>query len=209
MVSFLEDFGILLLIIVVVSFSAKLLKQPIIIGYVVSGLLFSSILGTRIASGELIIAMSELGITFLLFLMGLEFELKSLRYLGKDIFLTVLPQSVLFFALPFFLSGLFSFGMLERVYLSILFMFSSTLLVAKWLDDKKESSTLHGKLILGTLIVQDFLAVVALTILSIVQEGSASALLTAPLKGLLLIAAAFVLAKYLLNNILRFSSRYP
>ncbi len=209
MVSFIEDFGILLLIIVVVSFAIKLLKQPIIIGYVLSGLLFSYVLGRHIASGELIIAMSELGITFLLFLMGLEFDLKSLRYLGKDIFLAIIPQSIIFFVLPMIISGFFNFNIMERVYLSILFMFSSTLLVAKWLEDKKESNTLHGKLILGTLIVQDFLAIIALTILSVVREGSFIGIITFPLKGLLFIAIAFVLAKYLLNNILRFSSKHP
>ena len=129
MVTFIEDFGILLLIIVIISFLAKLLKQPIIVGYVLSGLLFSYILGTRIGSGELIIIMSELGITFLLFLMGLEFDLSNLRYLGKDIIFSIIPQSIIFFLLPFILSGFFGFSFIERIYLSILFMFSSTLLV--------------------------------------------------------------------------------
>ncbi|HLC71838.1 MAG TPA: cation:proton antiporter, partial [Candidatus Nanoarchaeia archaeon] len=209
MVTFIEDFGILLLIIVIISFLAKLLKQPIIVGYVLSGLLFSYILGTRIGSGELIIIMSELGITFLLFLMGLEFDLSNLRYLGKDIIFSIIPQSIIFFLLPFILSGFFGFSFIERIYLSILFMFSSTLLVAKWLEDTKETNTLHGKLILGTLILQDVIAIIALTLLAVSREESKIALLTSPLKGILLVLIAFILAKYILNQILKFSSKYP
>lgn len=209
MVTFIEDFGILLLIIVIISFLAKLLKQPIIIGYVLSGLIFSYILGNRIGSGELIIIMSELGITFLLFLMGLEFDLSSLRYIGKDVLFSVLPQSIIFFLLPYILSGFFGFSFMERIYLSILFMFSSTLLVAKWLEDTKETNTLHGKLILGTLILQDVLAIIALTLLAVSREESKIALVTSPLKGILLVLIAVVLAKYILNQVLKFSSRHP
>ena len=209
MVTFIEDFGILLLIIVIISFLAKLLKQPIIVGYVLSGLVFSYILGSRIGSGELIIVMSELGITFLLFLMGLEFDLSSLRYLGKDILLSIIPQSIIFFLVPYILSGFFGFSFIERIYLSILFMFSSTLLVAKWLEDTKETNTLHGKLILGTLILQDVLAIIALTLLAVSREESKVALITSPLKGILLVLIAFVLAKYVLNQVLKFSSKYP
>ncbi len=209
MITFIEDFGVLLLIIVGVSFLVKLIKQPIIVGYVLSGLLFSYILGSQIGSGELIIVMSELGITFLLFLMGLEFDLGSLRYLGKDIILSIIPQSVIFFLLPFILSGFFGFTFIERIYLSLLFMFSSTLLVAKWLEDTKETTTLHGKLILGTLILQDVLAILALTLLAVSREASKVELITSPLKGIVLIIIAFILAKYILNRILKFSSRYP
>jgi len=209
MVTFIEDFGILLLIIVIISFLAKLLKQPIIVGYVLSGLVFSYILGPRIGSGELIIIMSELGITFLLFLMGLEFDLSSLRYLGKDIIFSIIPQSIIFFLLPYILSGFFGFSFIERIYLSILFMFSSTLLVAKWLEDTKETNTLHGKLILGTLILQDVLAIIALTLLAVSREESKVALVTSPLKGVLLVLIAVVLAKYILNQVLKFSSKHP
>ncbi|MDO8655972.1 MAG: cation:proton antiporter, partial [Nanoarchaeota archaeon] len=209
MVTFIEDFGILLLIIVIISFLAKLLKQPIIVGYVLSGLVFSYILGPRIGSGELIIIMSELGITFLLFLMGLEFDLSSLRYLGKDIIFSIIPQSIIFFLLPYILSGFFGFSFIERIYLSILFMFSSTLLVAKWLEDTKETNTLHGKLILGTLILQDVLAIIALTLLAVSREESKIALVTSPLKGVLLVLIAVILAKYILNQVLKFSSKHP
>ncbi|MBI5388773.1 cation:proton antiporter [Candidatus Woesearchaeota archaeon] len=205
----MEQFGILLLVIVAISFLIKYFKQPIIMGYVLAGLLFATFGAYYKVQSETIQTMSELGITFLLFLIGLEFDLKSLKYLGKDIFYSLVLQSLVFFLIPLWVGKLFGFTIMESVYIGILFMFSSTLLVAKWLEDKKETSTLHGKIILGTLIVQDIIAILALSILSVLQETSFIAILTAPFKGLLLILIAFVLAKYILNHILKFASRYP
>src|SRR3989344_791062 len=129
MIGFIQDFGILFLITVAISFLIKLIKQPIIVGYVLSGFLFSYMFIQQKASEQQIIILSELGITFMLFLIGLEFDLKSLKYLGKDIFITSILQSVTFFLLAFGLASIFNFSLIEKVYLSILFMFSSTLLV--------------------------------------------------------------------------------
>lgn len=205
---FIQVFGFLFLIIVILSFFTKLIKQPIIIGYVLSGILFS-LLQTNTVDRDIIIIMSELGITFLLFLMGLEFDLKSLKYLGKDILISSLFQSLILFAIAFGLSSLFGFSWLERVYLSVLFLFSSTLLVANWLADKKETNTLHGKIILSTLIIQDLLAIVAIGILAVVQERTLLKIALVPAGALTLLVIAFILAKYLLNFILRMPARYP
>lgn len=209
MIDFIQQFGLLFLVVVAISFAIKLLRQPIIIGYVLSGIIFSLYLADGSFQREQIIALSELGITFLLFLMGIEFDLKSLKYLGKDILITTSLQSITFFALGYIIGILFGFPPLTAVYLAILFMFSSTLLVAKWLEDKKENTALHGKITLGTLIIQDLFAIIALTILSVLQESSWVAIVAAPFKGLLLIALGGLLARYVLNKPLQFCSRYP
>ncbi len=204
--AFIQQFAILFLVVVVVSFIVKLMRQPIIIGYVISGILFS--LYALQDMGEQVILLSELGITFLLFLMGLEFDFKSLRYYGKDILITTAIQSAVFGGIAFTLGYLFGFGIRGSIYVALLFMFSSTLLVAKWIEDKKETSTVHGKIVLGTLIMQDVLAIIGLTILSM-NAGSWQGILLAPFKGLLLLAIAFVLARYVMNTLLKFAAKYP
>ena len=209
MAGFIYDFGILFLVIVVISFLAKLLKQPIILGYVTAGLLFSYLIAEGSASRNQIIIISELGITFLLFLMGLEFDFKSLKYLGKDIFIATIMQSLIFFGIAGGTSILFGFSLVESAYVGILFMFSSTLLVAKWLNDKKESSTLYGKIVLGILIVQDLFAIVALSILGVVQEGPLWKIFLTPLTGILLLLLVFVFARYILNRLLKVAIKYP
>lgn len=209
MQSFILDFGLLFLVIVVISFLVKLLKQPIIIGYIISGFIFSFFLaGGRVAE-EQILLMAELGITFLLFLMGLEFDFHNLKHLGKDIFLSTTLQSLIFFALAFPLAMLLGFSSRESMYLAVLFMFSSTLLVAKWLEDKKETSTLHGKITLGILIVQDVFAILILTLLNVSQKTGLTDILLVPLKGVLLILLAFLFVKYALNRLLKLAFRYP
>ncbi len=209
MQSFILDFGLLFLVIVVISFLVKLIKQPIIIGYIISGFIFSFFLaGGRVAE-EQILLMAELGITFLLFLMGLEFDFHNLKHLGKDIFISTTLQSLIFFALAFPLALLLGFGSRESMYLAVLFMFSSTLLVAKWLEDKKETSTLHGKITLGILIVQDVFAILILTLLNVSQKTGLTDILLVPLKGVLLILLAFLFVKYALNRLLKLAFRYP
>jgi len=209
MQSFIQDFGVLFLVIVAISFLAKLLKQPIIIGYIISGFIFSFFITGGSATEEQILLMAELGITFLLFLMGLEFDFNNLKYLGKDIFISTTIQSVIFFAVAFVLASLLGFTSTQSIYLAIIFMFSSTLLVAKWLEDKKETSTLHGKIILGILIVQDVLAILILTVLNLLQETNALAIAFVPLKGLLLLLLAIIFVKYILNHLLKIAYRYP
>lgn len=209
MVAFIQDFGILFITVVAISFIVKLLRQPIIVGYVLSGLLFSVYLASQTHISEQIILLSQLGILFLLFLMGLEFDFKSFRNLGLDmIFVTVL-QSVSFLIIGFALTLPFEFAFIERSYIAIVFMFSSTLLVAKWIEDKKENKTLHGKIILATLIIQDIIAIISLTILGVLQEDSLSGMLIAPLYGIGLAAIAIFASKFLLNKILAYASKLP
>src|SRR3989338_2334731 len=125
--SFITDFAVLFLVVAAISFSIKLIKQPIIIGYIISGFIFSFFIGAD-AAGSQVMSMAELGITFLLFLMGLEFSLSSLRYLGKDIFISTLLQTIILFFIAFAPAKLLGFNTNESIYLAILFMFSSTLL---------------------------------------------------------------------------------
>src|SRR3989344_2662096 len=207
--NFLETFGILLLFVVTISFIIKLLRQPIILGYILSGFLFSLFLISDSINTEYILALSEVGVTLLLFLMGLEFNLKSLNELGKDVIVSSIIQSIVYFLVAFGLSLLFGFTVFESVYLGIFFMFASTLVATKWLEDKKDLLTLHGKIVLGTLIFQDIIAILSLTALNAFKHNSLSGFLTLPLFGIILFLIAFILSKYGLNPLLKFSSKYP
>jgi len=206
--TFIQDFGVLFVIIAVVCFIIKLMRQPIIIGYVLSGLIFSFIIDNNNLTGEQVALLSELGITFLLFLLGLEFDLNNFKYLGKDIILATVLQSIIFSLLIFWIPSLLGFGVSESIYLIILFMFSSTLLVAKWVEDKKEANTLTGKIILGILIMQDLLAIIILTVLNAFQETNLLGMLLVPVKGVILVMVALIFAKYILNYMLKFAIRY-
>ena len=206
--SFISDFAVLFLVVAGISILIKLIRQPIIIAYIVSGFIFS-LLVKNASAGSQIMLLAELGITFLLFLMGLEFSLSSLKYLGRDIFIATTLQSIILFSIGLASALLLGFAINESTYLAILFMFSSTLLVAKLIDNMKETSSLHGKITLGILVVQDLFAIIILSILNLFKETEMAKILLVPVKGIVLIAIAFIFAKYILNRLLKFSLRYP
>jgi Kef-type K+ transport system membrane component KefB len=199
----------LFIFIVAFAFLVKLIKQPIIIGYVLSGLVFSFMIAEGKSLNDQIPIFAELGIIFLLFLMGLEFDFKGLKYIGKKVLFATLMQTAIFMVISLGVSSLFGYSLKMSIYLAILFSFSSTLLVVKWLEDKKESSTLHGKIILTTLIIQDVLAILALTILTVAHETSATKILWVALGGAILVLSAFAFARYILNTVLKFAVRFP
>ncbi|HLC88402.1 MAG TPA: cation:proton antiporter, partial [Candidatus Nanoarchaeia archaeon] len=209
MEQYIFNFALLFILLGLLAFVVKLLRQPIIISYVLAGLFFSLWVVQGSALGNQIILLADIGITFLLFLMGLEFDFKNIKFLGKKLVLLTAIQTALLFVVGFSISLFFHFTLLEAVYLALFFVFSSTLLVAKWVEDKKETATLHGRLIIGTLVVQDLLAIVSLTILSAVQKTTLLSILLIPLGGLALVAAAYLFVKYLLNRLLKFACRYP
>ncbi|MBS3126189.1 cation:proton antiporter [Candidatus Woesearchaeota archaeon] len=203
-----QEIGVLFIIIAAISFVIKLLRQPIIIGYILSGLVVSLYIPVGSETGEQIRLMSEIGIMFLLFLMGLELDISNLKQMGKDIFIATLLQSLAFFGAAFGLAIWFGLDVTSAVYIAILFMFSSTLLVAKWVEDKKETMTVAGKLTLGTLIVQDLLAIISITLLNVFMDPSLEQLLSLPIKGIALLVIAYIASKYVLKVILRFASRF-
>lgn len=207
-VQFIQEMGILFVVIALLSFLVKFLRQPIIIGYVLSGLIVSFFIPLGSRTGEQIQIMSEIGITFLLFLIGLELDISRLKQMGKDILIVTLLPSLIFFGISLAAASLLGFNMISSVYLAILCMFSSTLLVVKWVEDKKETSTVTGKLIIGTLIMQDLLAIASITILNIFNDFSWVQILLFPVKGIILLLIAYVMAKYVLNRLLRFATRF-
>ncbi len=209
MESLIMDLSVLFMIILVVSFAVKLLRQPIILGYIISGAVFSILfVGNGQIKGNLTL-LSELGITFLLFLIGLEFSFKSFKEVGKDIVITTVMQSVVFFAVSFALGISFGFSPWESVYLSMIFLFSSTLLVAKWVEDKKDTHSLYGKIVLGTLVVQDLLAILFFTFLNFSSYGELDKMMALPLGGLALLLTAYLCSRFLLNPLIKFTLKYP
>lgn len=216
MAELMQQLGILLIIVVVISFFIKLLKQPIIMGYVLSGLFFASYLGDYQKYlgvyeniSETMILFGELGIMFMLFLMGIEFDLKSLKYLGKDMVIATFLQTLMLLVIGLGITLFFpSLTWIERVHIAIILLFSSTLFVVKWIEDKKDSGTLHGKVILSILIIQDILAIITITLLSLFKNPSTTNLILIPLKGILLIGIGFITSRYLIGPILKKASQF-
>lgn len=170
--SFFLEITLVLALGAVVSVVMRLIKQPLIIGYIIAGLLASpSVLGI-VQSGETLEGLSTIGIALLLFIVGLGLNPKVIKELGPVAGITGVTQ-VVFSSL---VGTLIMLGLgrsfQESLVLGIALAFSSTIVGLKLLSDKKEQTRLYGRLAIGVLLVQDVLATVALVVVSASGEGA-------------------------------------
>lgn len=148
-----------------------LLHQPLIVGYLLAGLIFGNlkILGDlQIFSG-----LGHLGVALLLFLLGVEMNLEDMKRVGKTIIYTAIGQIFFTSFFGFLLLRIFHFDVLASIYLSIAFSFSSTVIIVKLLSDKKDLNSLYGRISVGFLFLQDLVAILLLMFLvNLGKEGS-------------------------------------
>ena len=203
----LFDLGFIIFLSAVLAYIAKFLKQPLIIAYVLAGLILGPMGMGLITNSEEISLLSELGIVFLLFYVGLEIDFRKFKHVGFAAFVGGSIQVVVMFILGFLLSSFFGMGATIGIYIGLLLAFSSTMIVAKILTDRDELNTLHGRIMLGILLLQDIIAVVALPLLS--NMGSIISLDfvgSIVLKGVGLFALAIILNKFFFPVILDYAA---
>jgi len=176
------------------GFIAKLLKQPTIPAYVLTGILLGPILGL-IKDPTNIASLSEIGIAFLLFIVGLELDLRKLKDTGNVALVGGLLRTAALFLLGYFAGLLFGFTHLQAVYTGLIISFSSTMVVVKLLSDKHELDTLHGRIVIGTLLLQDIIVILALSMLGTVGRGGFLDALISLTSGVGLIIIAFFAGK--------------
>lgn len=150
------------------GFVGLVLRQPLIVSFIIVGLIAGPSALDLVHSDAEITLLSELGIVMLLFLVGIKLDLDLIRSLGAVSLLTGLGQ-VAFTSLVGYAIGL-ALGLdpLTNFYIAAALAFSSTIIIVKLLSDKREIDSLHGKISLGILIVQDLIVVIAMIGLSAV-----------------------------------------
>jgi Kef-type K+ transport system membrane component KefB len=177
----------------------RILKQPLILAYILTGILLGPVGLIHLGNGEVMSAMGELGITLLLFVLGLELRFSELRLVGKVAIIGGFIQVVYTFLLGFVFSQLLGYSIVSSIYIAIAISFSSTIIVVKLLSDKKDLHSLYGKISVGILLVQDFLAIITLIVLSGFQHSGASLSLMPFvwlfIKGVVLFGVVAVLSK--------------
>ena len=200
----LFEIGIIIILATIFAFLIKALKQPIIPGYIIAGILVGPLFLGLINNENLITSLSEIGVAFLIFTAGLEIKFKKLKEVGKTTAIAGTLQIVITFAIAFLVSILFGANNSSATYIGLIIAFSSTMIVFKILSDKREINSLHGRIIIGILLIQDVVAIIALLILS--SDFSLHSLLTVFGKGILFAIVALVLSKAI-NPVLKISAK--
>jgi Kef-type K+ transport system membrane component KefB len=204
----LFDIGIIILFSAILAYIARFLRQPIIIAYVLAGLIVGPVGLGIITNTEEITLLSELGIVFLLFSVGLEIDFRRLSHVGFATLVGGTLQVVLTFFIGFFVGMLFGLDSVLSIYIGLLLAFSSTMIVAKILADRNELNTLHGRIMLGILLLQDIVAVIVLPLLSNIEAiVSFEFVILILLRGLGLFAIALLLNKFFFPKILDYAAK--
>ncbi|MFH1978738.1 MAG: cation:proton antiporter [Candidatus Aenigmatarchaeota archaeon] len=197
--SLLFDIGVIIIIATVLSYFARLFKQPMILAYIVTGILVGPSVFNIISSFDETFVFAELGVAFLLFLVGLNLNFKILKDVGKTSIITGIGQVFFTVAIGYVLSAFFGFGFLESLYISIALAFSSTIIIVKLLSDKNDMDSLYGKISIGFLIIQDIIAIIILLILNSLGTGDIQTLLfTNVINFIILFGVVIIFSKYLL-----------
>lgn len=191
----LMDLGLVLVSGALLGCVAKLLKQPLLLAYIVAGVIIGPIGFALITSNVEITILAELGVAFLLFVVGIQSNFSRLSKLKKPILLGSLSQVAATTVITMALMQFVGFGFVESVYIGLILAFSSTAIVIKQLSSMNLISTLHGRIILGLALVQDTLAVLLLPVLA-----SPAMLFSFELFGNFLLSIAILAALAVLLN---------
>ena len=201
------DIGLIIIVATIIGFVLKMLKQPLIPAYVLAGIIIGPVGLGLISDFGTIKILAEIGIAFLLFVVGLELDFKKLRETGLVAIFGGLGDVMVLGTLGFVIALLFGvFTPMEAVYIGIVLAFSSTMVVVKILSDSKQITTLHGRIIVGILLMQDILAIFALSFLSTVNNFSPIVLFWAILKALIIILAAVLSSKFIFPSIFKIAA---
>lgn len=207
-----EPLALLIGVATVLGILAQKTRQPKVIAYIVAGLLMGPVGLNVVSGGEMISLFSELGLVFLLFLIGLEIDIDEVRtVLGSTIGIAVIQMFLTF--IVGLLTGLgLGFDPVTSVFIGAAVMFSSTALVVKILTEMDEATTLPGRLDVGVLLVQDVAVVIILALMTVDFSTPAQALLKL-LEIFLMISVVGVLSlassRYLFSKVLKEISDNP
>src|SRR6056297_3403742 len=158
----------------IVSYIIRSFKQPIVIGYILAGIIVSPFIIQSGTPMETIDVLSEFGIAFLLFMVGLHLNPRVIKEVGKPSVIIGIGQIIISFIVGYLIaSQLLNYGVTASIYIGIALGFSSTIIIMKLLSDKRDLDSLHGKMSIGILIVQDLVATFVLIFISSSAGASA------------------------------------
>jgi len=208
------EMAVLLLMAAVIGAIAVRLRQPLIVAFIVVGILAGpSVLGW-VSANDQVDLLAKLGIALLLFVVGLKLDLHIIRTMGPVALATGLGQVFFTSVIGYFLAIALGMSPVTALYVAVALTFSSTIIIVKLLSDKREVDTLHGRIAIGFLIVQDIVVVLVMIGLAALGEagdvtGLGREAIAVLGKGALFIVAIGVLMRYVLTPLLHQLARSP
>jgi len=195
--------SIALLIVLGVSFIIRILKQPMIIGYIFSGIIIGPFLFNLLPHTGTLEIFSQFGIAFLLFIVGLHLNPKIIKEVGKISLITGIGQVIFTSLIGYFIGIWLGFSPITSLYIAIALTFSSTIIIMKLLSDKDSLDKLFGKISIGFLLVQDFIAIIILIVVSSLSNGgnATNLIFSTITQGTVIFVSLFLLSYFVLPKL--------
>lgn len=205
------EMAVLLLLAVGVGALGVRLRQPLIVAFIAVGILLGpSVLGW-VSANDRVDLLAKLGITLLLFVVGLKLDLHIIRTMGFVALATGLGQVLFTSIIGYLIAMMLGLTPIAALYVAVALTFSSTIIIVKLLSDKREVDTLHGRIALGFLIVQDLVVVLAMIGLkSLGETGEVSmsqAAFAVLVKGGAFLLVIGLVTRFILPRLLHLLSR--
>jgi Kef-type K+ transport system membrane component KefB len=160
------EFTAIVILATVLSIILRILKQPLVVGYIFTGIILGPHILNIVHTTSYIELFSKIGITILLFIVGLNLKPSVIREVGKVSLFGGLGQIIITTILGFGLSLLLGITFLHSLYIGLALSFSSTIIILKLLSDKDDLPKVYGKVTVGFLLIQDLVAILALLFIS-------------------------------------------
>ena len=207
---FLRSLTVVLAVAAVTTVVFQRLRQPVVLGYIIAGLIVGPHVPIPIVADPGIIqTLSELGVILLMFSLGLEFHFAKLARVGPAAGFTAVIQSSLMAWLGFLTGRLFGWTVLESVFTGAIVAISSTTIIAKVFDEQGIRGRLR-ELVVGILLIEDLIAIVFMAILTAVATGaglSASGLAGTVGRIVIFLLALLIVGMLVVPRFVRFVTR--
>ncbi len=203
------EVGIILIIAAAFSMILYRLRQPLIIAYILTGILAGPSVLSLTQNTEIFATMSQIGVAFLLFTVGLGLNWKSVKDVGGIALATGVGQVLFTSVGGFFIGIALGFDAITSAYIAIALAFSSTIIIVKLLMDKEDLDTLYGRISVGFLLVQDFIAMFILLALSGIQSGQSlqQIFVSTIIKSVIIVPLFWFLSTKILPHVLRYVAK--
>ncbi len=204
-ISIFVELSIIIIIAVVIAAIMRLLRQPLVIGYILTGIVVSPYFLNIVKSTDAIATFAQIGIVLLLFMVGLNLNPRIIKDVGKVSLVTGVGQVIFTSLIGFFIGKLLGFSTVVSIYVAIALTFSSTIIILKLLSDKGDMETLYGRIAIGFLIVQDLIVILILMVIASIPAGFnfTSLVFGIILKGFGLLVLLFLIGIYILPRVIK------
>jgi Kef-type K+ transport system membrane component KefB len=203
------EISLVILLATAISGLMQFLRQPLIIGHIITGLIVGPYLLNIVSSNETFEVFSQMGIALLLFIIGLSLNPKVIKEVGRISLITGAGQVIFTAIVGYLICHFLGYSSIESMYIAIALTFSSTIIIMKLLTDKKDTGRLYGKILIGFLLVQDIIATLILIAISSFSKGGDIATLAsaALIKGVVLFLLLILTSIYIVPKLSYFFAK--